>query len=290
MTRTIALLSNPSAGRGQAQDVTDEVIGRLTSRGLAVDLLIGTDAADAADLARKAVADGVDTLVALGGDGMLHNAVQAVAGTETSLGLIPTGTGNDFARSLAIPRGDPLAAADVVARGETRRIDLARSGDRWFATVMAAGFDAAVNERANRMRWPHGDLRYTIATLAVLRRWSAVPYTLSLDGGERRLDAMLLAVANTDSYGGGIQMTAGAVPDDGLLDVIIIKPTSKLEFLKVFPQTRTGQHVNHPAYERVRVRSVTIAAPGVTAYADGERFGALPLTVECVPGAVSILV
>ncbi|MEX0427069.1 diacylglycerol kinase family protein [Nocardioides sp. DS6] len=290
MTRDIALLTNPAAGRGHAHRVQDEVVVRLRAAGHEVTVLAGADEQESVDLARKAVADGVDTLVALGGDGMLHQAVQAVAGTSTRLGVVPLGTGNDFARSLGIPREDPLGAADVVARGAGRRIDLARTGERWFATVMAAGFDAAVNERANAMRWPHGDLRYTLATLSVLPRWSAVPYTLALDGVERRVDAMLLAVANTDSYGGGLQIPAGALPDDGLLDVIIIKPTSKLEFLKVFPQVRTGQHVNHPAFERVRVRSVTVAAPNVIAYADGERLGALPLTVECVAGAVEVLV
>jgi len=293
VTSTIALLANPAAGRGHAHRLQDEVIDRLVSRGLSVEPIVGTDATDAVERARKAVADGVDTVVALGGDGLLHSAVQAVAGTEASLGVIPIGTGNDFARSLDIPRDDPLAATDLIidrlASGESRRIDLGRSGEQWFATVMAAGFDAAVNERANRMRWPHGDLRYTLATLSVLRRWAPVPYTLSLDGTERRVDAMLLAIANTDSYGGGLQIPAGALPDDGLLDVIIITPTSKIEFLKVFPQVRTGQHVHHPAFERVRVRSVTVAAPAVTAYADGERFGPLPLTVECVPGALSVL-
>ena len=290
MTREIALLTNPAAGRGHAHRVQDDVVARLRAAGADVSVLVGADERESVDLARKAVADGVDTLVAMGGDGMLHLAIQAVARSQTRLGVVPLGTGNDFARSLGIPREDPFAAADLVSRGTSRRIDLVRCGDRWFATVMAAGFDAAVNERANAMRWPHGDLRYTLATLSVLPRWAPVPYTLELDGVERRVDAMLLAVANTDSYGGGLQIPAGAVPDDGLLDVIIIKPVSKLEFLKVFPQVRTGQHVHHPAFERVRVRNVTVAAPGVVAYADGERLGALPLTVECVPGAVEVLV
>lgn len=289
MTRQIALLTNPVAGRGHVQRLLDLVTERLESHGLAVDVLVGADAAETAVLAHKAIADGADTLVACGGDGMVHAAVQAVVGTDTTLGVIPLGTGNDFARSLGLPRHDCLAAADVVAKGEGRRLDVARSGEKYFATVMAAGFDAAVNERANRMHWPHGDLRYTLATFSVLRRFAPLPYTLSLDGEHRSLDAMLLAVGNTDSYGGGLQMPAGALPDDGLLDVIVIKPVSKLELLKVFPQVRTGEHVHHPAFERIRVRSVTLAAPGVVAYADGERFGALPLTVECVPGAMTVL-
>jgi len=288
VTRQIALLTNPTAGTGQAHVLQDKVVERLVSRGMSVDILAGRDGAESVELARKAVADGVDSVVAVGGDGLVHAAVQALAGSDVRLGVIPSGTGNDFARSLGLPQ-DPLAAADVVALGQARPLDLGRSGESWFATVMAAGFDAAVNERANAMTWPHGQLRYTVATLAVLPRWQPVPYTFDLDGEQRQVEAMLVCVANTDSYGGGLRIPWGAEFDDGLLDVIIIRPTTKLEFLRVFPQVRTGGHVDHPAFERVRATSVTVAAPGVTAYADGERFGALPLTVECVPGAVSVL-
>lgn len=289
VTRQIALLANPTAGRGHAHHVLDAVVARLRTDGASVELLTGRDEAESLALARQAVAGGADTLVALGGDGMVHLATQAVAETPTRLGVIAMGTGNDFVRSLGLPE-DPLAAADRVVRGTPRTIDAARCGERWFATVMAAGFDAAVNERANAMRWPHGDLRYTIAALAVLRRWRAVPYILDLDGVQRQQEAMLVCVANTDSYGGGLRIPWGARPDDGLLDVIVIKPVSKLEFLRIFPSVRHGGHVNHPALERIQVRRVTIAAPSVTAYADGERFGSLPLTIECVRGALSVLV
>jgi diacylglycerol kinase (ATP) len=215
--------------------------------------------------------------------------VQAVANSQTALGVVPMGTGNDFARSLGLPE-DPLAAAERVAGDVRRTIDVARSGDRYFATVMAAGFDAAVNERANAMRWPHGDLRYTLAAIAVLGRWQSVPYTFEIDGEERHVEAMLVCVANTDSYGGGLRIPWGALPDDGLLDVIVIRPTTKLEFLRVFPSVRTGKHVDHKAFERIRARRVTVAAPGITAYADGEPFGPLPLTVECVPGGLTALI
>jgi len=288
VTRQIALLANPAAGRGRSHLIVDQVAQRLGAQGASVDVLQARDAQDALDLARKAVADGVDTLATLGGDGMIHLAVQAVANTGTALGVVPMGTGNDFARSLGLP-DDPLAAADRVADGVRRTIDAARSGERYFATVMAAGFDAAVNERANGMRWPHGDLRYTIAAVAVLGSWKALPYTFEIDGEERQVEAMLVCIANTDSYGGGLRVPWGALPDDGLLDVIVIRPTSKLEFLRVLPQTRAGKHVNHPAFERIRARRVTVAAPGITAYADGEPFGPLPLTVECVPGGLTVL-
>ncbi|EGD44483.1 diacylglycerol/lipid kinase family protein [Nocardioides sp. WG-D5] len=290
MTRQIALLANPTAGRGNADQILDAVTARLAASGAEVEHLIGDDADHALELARKAAADGVDTVVTLGGDGMVHVAVQALAGTEVSLGVVPLGTGNDFARALGIPTGDPLAAADVVVRDDPRRIDLGRSGDSWFATVLAAGFDAAVNERANAMRWPHGDLRYTLAALSVIRSWTPVPYRLEIDGVVREQEAMLLAIANTESYGGGLRIAAGCDPADGLLDAILIKPVSRLEFLRVFPGVRQAKHLTHPAFERIRARRITASAPGVIAYSDGERLGPLPLEVECVPSALGVLV
>ncbi|MFE6509927.1 diacylglycerol kinase [Nocardioides sp. NPDC057767] len=299
MTRQIALLANPTAGRGNADQILDAVTARLAASGAEVEHLIGDDADHALELARKAVADGVDTVVTLGGDGMVHVAVQALAGTEVSLGVVPLGTGNDFARALGIPTGDPLAAAEVVARDNLRRIDLGRtvhdasssaSAQTWFATVLAAGFDAAVNERANAMRWPHGDLRYTLAALSVIRSWTPVPYRLEIDGVVREQEAMLLAIANTESYGGGLRIAAECDPADGLLDAILIKPVSRLEFLRVFPGVRQAKHLTHPAFERIRARRITASAPGVIAYSDGERLGPLPLEVECVPSALGVLV
>src|SRR5690349_5493792 len=159
----------------------------MRAAGLVVRNLQGRDADEALDLARQCVADGVDAVVVCGGDGMVHLAVQAVAGTATALGIIPAGTGNDVARYFDLPRTDPEAAADRVIAGRTRTIDLARSGSRYYVTVLAAGFDAVVNERANRMTWPKGQMRYNIATLAELRVFEPLSYTLQLDGRQLQL-------------------------------------------------------------------------------------------------------
>ena len=252
--------------------------------------LQGRDADEALDLARQCVADGVESLVVSGGDGMVHLGAQAVATTATRLGIIPTGTGNDVARYFDLPRKDPVAAADRVIAGRTRTIDLARSGSRYFVTVLAAGFDAIVNERANRMTWPKGQMRYNLATVAELRTFEPLPYTLDLDGEVRRLDAMLVAVGNGPSFGGGLRITEGALLDDGLLDVVIIRPMSRPGLIRTYPKLFKGTHVTVPEYEHHRVRCVTVAAPGIVAYADGERFAPLPLTVECAPGALTVLV
>jgi diacylglycerol kinase (ATP) len=288
-SREIALLTNPTAGKGRGAKVRTRALTRLRRAGLTVRDLQGRDPGEALDLARQCVADGVQALVVCGGDGMVHLAIQALATTATPLGIVPAGTGNDVARYFDIPRKDPDAAVDRVIAGATRTVDLARSGSRFFVTVLAAGFDAVVNERANRMTWPKGQMRYNIATLAELRVFEPLPYTLQLDDRQVSLEAMLVAVGNGPSFGGGLRITEGAVLDDGLLDVVIIKPISKPDLIRTYPKLFKGTHIHHPQYEHHLVRSVTVAAPGIVSYADGERFGPLPLTVECASGALTVL-
>ena len=267
----------------------DVVVNRLRDRGLRVHAIEGRDADEASDLARQVVVDGVDALVVCGGDGTVNLGLQAVAQSGTPLGIVPTGSGNDAARSLGVPRGDPTAAADVVARGDIRIVDLARAQGRYFVTVLAAGFDSVVNERANTMSGVRGRLRYGVATLTELRTFEPLAYTLDLDGHLTRLQAMLVAVGNGPSYGGGLRITEGARLDDGMLDVVVVRPMSKTDLVRAYPRLYTGSIVDHPRYEHHRARQVTVAAPGIVAYADGERFAPLPVTIECAPGALAVL-
>jgi diacylglycerol kinase (ATP) len=298
VTRTsgpdVSLLVNPTAGKGRAASVVADVTARLRGGGLNVSILVGRDAPDALALARRAVADGTDAVVALGGDGMVNLALNAVAGTPTPLGVVPAGTGNDLAASLALPRKDPVAAAGIVVdrlRDDAGwKMDAGRVGDAWFGCVLSAGFDSRVTDRANRMTWPRGKMRYNVAILAELRVFKPLPFRIVLDDGEPwETEAMLVAVGNARSYGAGMQVCPNAVLDDGLLDVTVLGPVSKTEFIKTFPKVFKGTHVDHPAVTLRRVRTIALAAEGVTAYADGEFLSDLPVTAECVPGAVRML-
>ncbi|MEH0829744.1 diacylglycerol/lipid kinase family protein, partial [Micromonospora sp. CPCC 205714] len=228
-TGPVAVLANPTAGRGRHRDLLAAVLQRLAAGGRPVELLTAHDPDEAEAACRAAVAGGAGALVTVGGDGTVHRAVQAVAGTAVPFGPIPAGTGNDFAVDTGFP-ADPLAAADVVAaalrEGRSRPVDLARmtgadGGDRWYGAVLAAGFDAIVNERANRMRWPRGPRRYDLAILVELARLRPRRYTLRLDGEAHELDAVLVAVGNCRSYGGGMRICPDARPTDGLLDVVV---------------------------------------------------------------------
>jgi diacylglycerol kinase (ATP) len=290
VAREIALLTNPSAGKGRAAAVAGTVLPMLREAGHVVRNLSGRTVDEASELARQCVADGVDSLVVVGGDGIVHLAVQALAGSHTRLGLVPAGTGNDVARYLGLPRDDPRAAVAAIAGGREWVVDLARAGSTYFVTVLCAGFDAVVSERANRMRWPRGQMRYNLATVRELSTFRPLSYVLDVDGEEQRFDAMMVSVGNGPSFGGGLRIAEGALLDDGLLDVVVIGPMSRPELVRTYPKLFTGSHVHHPGFRRVLAKRITIASAGVTAYADGERLGPLPLTVEVAPAALRVLV
>ena len=212
----VTALTNPLSGHGSAIHAAQAAIARLHARGIEVVEIIGDDAEDARHLAAAALERGTDALVATGGDGVISNALQVLAGTDVPLGIIPAGTGNDHAREFGIPTKHPEAAADIVADGWTQTIDLGRVRDakgvhKWFGTVAATGFDSLVTDRANRMSWPHGRLRYYVAMLAELSQLRPLPFRLVLDGTkEIDADITLAAFGNTRSYGGGLLVCPNA--------------------------------------------------------------------------------
>ncbi|WP_406150503.1 diacylglycerol kinase [Streptomyces sp. NBC_01012] len=294
MTSEITLFVNPTAGSGRGARAAQPAASALRDAGFSVRTVLGEDADDALRRAREAVAQGTGALIAVGGDGMMSLALQAVAGTSTPLGAVAVGTGNDFARALGLPIRDPAAAgrvaAEVLQAGTARAIDLGRTEERWFGSVLASGFDSRVNDRGNRMRWVGGRFKYDLAILAELASFRPVPYRVSFDGGPpAEIEATLIAVGNGTTYGGGMRICADAVMDDGLFDVTVVGDCSRTTLLKVFPKVYRGTHIGHPKVTVHRVSSIELVAAGVTAYADGEPLGALPVRATCVPGAVRVL-
>lgn len=293
MSHAVTLISNPTAGRGRAGRLVGTVLAGLAARGVAAEQVRGRDAAEALDSCHAAVAGGTSALVALGGDGTVHLAVQAVAGRDTALGIIPAGTGNDFAACVGVP-SDLRCAIDVVAAGRTRAVDAVRAtdeagGQQWWAGVLGAGFDSAVNERANRMRWPRGPRRYDVAIFAELLRLKPRRFAVEIDGHREELLATFVAVGNAPAYGGGMRIAPTADLADGLLDVVVVGPVSRSQLVRIKPRVYAGNHVGHPAVSTARGAVVRVESDGVVAYADGERLAALPVTSQCVPGALNVL-
>ncbi|MEV0070172.1 MULTISPECIES: diacylglycerol kinase family protein [unclassified Amycolatopsis] len=313
MGLTAALAVHPASGHGAAARIADAVAARLRPAVERLDVLTATSVEESRALMRSAHAEGLDVLIVLGGDGAAHQGVQFCADHDVALGLVPSGTGNDFARALGTPP-DALTAAGKLAEalraGTRRTLDLGRLGGAegsaegggdgehgaWFATVLCSGFDAAVNARANSLRWPSGPRRYDVAILAELAAFRPSPVTLHTDEGTLELDATLVAVGNTPYYGGGVPICPQATPDDGLFDVTVIGAAGRLQLLRLLPGLRTGAHLDHPAVRTLRTRTLSIetgsntgTGPGWPAYADGESQGTTPVTATCVPGALTVV-
>jgi diacylglycerol kinase (ATP) len=287
----VALVVNPVSGKRQGERIADDAELLLKAQGHESTRIQGDDAHHAREQLTKSFETGVDTVVVVGGDGALHDVLPVVVGRDVTVGLLPAGTGNDTARSLGLPVKDREAAMQVVLGGRTRDIDLAQTGrDEYVVTVVASGFDSKVNERANAMTWPRGNMRYNISIVAELREFQPLRFDITLDGEAIKREAMLVAVGNGPSFGGGLRLCEGASMDDGLLDVVVINPLSKFKLLRVFPKLYRGTHVTIAEFERHRVREVTLSSPGIVAYGDGERLGPLPMTTTVRPRALRVLV
>ncbi|GAB7189588.1 hypothetical protein NUM3379_02940 [Kineococcus sp. NUM-3379] len=300
--RRTGLIVNPAAGRGAGGTAGARTLAALRRLGHEVLDLSGPDLAACAERARAAAGD-LAALVVVGGDGVVHAGVQGVAGTGTPLGIVPAGTGNDIARGLGVPAGDPAGAvaqlAAALAEGRSRPLDAvhvhAGLREGWYASVLGAGVDALAAARANRWSWPRGGSRYTLAAareLAVLR---PLPLVLGLDGERREVEVVLVAVANLPFYGGGVEVAPGADPTDGLLDVVVVDAMPRAAAFRLMPRVLAGRHLDHPAVHVHRARQVELAPTGRAGtplpvpHADGEPAPALPLTCTAVAGALRVL-
>ena len=282
----MALLANPAARAGRAAHDLERVLDRLRTHGIQPAVLTADSPAEAATAARQAVEGGLERLLVLGGDGVMHLAAGAVAATPTVMGVIPAGTGNDFARALGLLDGTleqrvDRALADPVA------LDVIDAGGRIALTSVIAGFPSNVNTRANRMAFPRGTARYTIATLLELPRMRPTDHRLVLDGRVHDVRAAAVVVANSRYFGAGMDICPDADPTDGLLDVCIVGDTGRLELLRSFQKVKTGTHVEHPKVTMHRATEVVIEGVGEVR-ADGEAFGELPVSLHAAPGALMV--
>ena len=295
----IAVIYNPAAGRGRISRA--ELQKRLEAVEGAIPFEIAETSPSqcARELATIAIENGAQIVVAAGGDGTLGEILNAVHGTNAKLGVLPLGTGNDFARTLGIGTDLDFAIA-MLFKGHHRMIDIGRAsyGDqsRLFLNIAGCGFDALVARRINARRthrfWRHigGVAAYLAATARELHSLRAARLRLKLDGELVDTRALLCAVANAQSYGGGMKVAPDAQLDDGLFDICVIKEATKLEFARAFPGVFRGAHVDHARVEMFRARRVEIWCDhNWPVLVDGELWGAPPMTFEILPNAVQIV-
>jgi len=287
-------IANPAAGRGRGRKLLPHLASALSAAGRNIDLSVSADPEHGRRLAREAFARG-NGVLACGGDGTVSDLAGVAAETGGLLGIVPAGSGNDFARDLGFDHRRPLDALDTLEHGRVVHVDLGRVGERWFGAVAGTGFDAEANRWANTVRHLSGTPLYVLAVLRTLATYRPRRFRITLDDREpREVRAWLLVVGNGSSYGGGMRVAPAARLNDGLLEVIVVGPLSRPQFLRTFPKVFRGTHVTHPLVEqqqcaRIRIESSEPEAP-IEVYASGERVGPLPVEVEVVPRALRVMV
>ena len=285
------VVSNSSAGKGKGSALAGELIKLLSNGGFDNKLIDCDTFSETQTLLEKEIqTDRYRYLVAVGGDGLVNLCLQMVAEKPISLGVIAAGTGNDFARATGFYGKSVHEVFSIITKVEPVKIDLGKAvsvdGSKWFVQVLSTGFDAIVNSLANKMTWPRGKSKYTVATILILSRFKSIPYKIEIDGRIFKQNAMLLAVANGESYGGGMRICPGASNSDGIFDILIVRPVTKIVLLTIFPKVFKGNHIPHPKIDVYKGKSLKISGPTVS-YADGEFVSQLPLEINNIPNALT---
>lgn len=275
----LKLIYNPTAGRGRARRHVREVEELLRARGARVDCEPSTGPEDLVRIAAESSRQNYDRVVVAGGDGTLNLAVRQFDLVRGTLALIPTGSGDDFARVAGIPRDIP-GAVDTVLTGRVREFDVALANNLRYLGVAGLGFDSEVAEYANRnVKFLRGSAVYFYAILRVLPRFRPRPVTIQIEDATRKEQIMFAAIGNTRQYGGGIRITPDALPDDGLLDLCIVHSTTRLQLLKTLPKAYTGAHCESPFVETLRGRTFAFdSETSLAVYADGEPLTRTPVS------------
>ncbi|MGZ0711389.1 diacylglycerol kinase family protein (plasmid) [Coraliomargarita sp. W4R53] len=294
----LALLVNPAARAGAHSSIAIRAADRLREHGIRTSIISGGSAAESSDLLRAAIGLDIDAVAVVGGDGTVNLAIRELHTTSIPLGIIPAGTGNDFATTLGLRELDVVAAADAIADGFTRTVDLAEvtradGSKTMFATVLASGFDSKVNDRANAMRWPRGGSRYNIAVVVEFLRLAGIHYQIDwddADGVRQHFDGELLmaTLANGRTYGGGIPIAPSADHSDGFLDLVMVQPAGRIALVRLLAKVYRAAHEKSQGVSIVQARWARISAVETMAYADGDPLGLLPLEVRAVPNALTV--
>lgn len=287
----VRFLVNPAAGRGTGRTHLDRI--RVLASRHGAGLVVTRKVSDLWEQARRAAEDGVERLLVAGGDGTIHHAIQGLAGTSCTLGVIPLGTGNDLAGTLGIPP-DLEVAVERALTGEVRSIDLVRVGETYCVGYVGAGFDSEATRFANEVKRLRGPLVYFYAVIHTLITFEPPWMRVVHDGGTFEGKVMFTVVNNLPRFGGGMRIAPEAKIDDCLLDLVIVREIPKRTLLSVFPKVYSGKHVDHPAVLMARTRRAEITIDrAMTMYGGGEPLrpvaGGEPVTVEVVPRGLRVV-
>jgi YegS/Rv2252/BmrU family lipid kinase len=287
--RRLALFANPAAAGGRAMSALPAVETELTHLGVS-HRVVDTSSVDHAREEARAAAEQGETVVAVGGDGLVGSLAGALRGRAGALAIVPSGRGNDFARVLKIPT-EPREAARVAVDGRERVVDLGVANGRAFVGIASLGFDSDANRIANEAKLVKGNLVYLYAALRALAGWKHARFRVTVDGREREVVGYSVAVGNSKAYGGGMFVFPHAKLDDGLLDIVTVAEHGKLRWLAAVPKVFKGTHVDSPygKFETGEVVQVVADRP-FTVYADGDPIAELPLEVTVDKASLRVIV
>ena len=285
------IVVNRSSGRGRVDRKLIVFIGLCQQNKINYRLVDE----DNADKTKKVLEDhltkgDVKALIAFGGDGLVSLCVQIISQTTISFCVIPTGTGNDFARSIGTYRKSIKDVFENLVESKPTVMDVAvadhQGSTRYFVQILSSGFDASVNELANQIKLPIGKIKYTISMLLRLPRFKPIDFEITADSQEIKVRSMLVVIANGTTYGGGMKILPYASFHDGKLDLLYVDPVSKLTLLGIFPLVFKGWHLKHPAVHVLTARKILIKGH-TNAYADGEYVSNLPLEISVIKDGLS---
>ncbi len=285
----LALLVNPSSAGGKTLKLLPKVEQVLDSRRVEFRVQRTKGLEHGVEQALRAIEAG-EVPVVMSGDGLLGAVGGAMAGSETPLGIIPGGRGNDLARVLGIP-DDPEAATEVVLAGHSRRIDVGEANDKRFLGIVSVGFDSEANRRANETHFLHGNLVYAYAALRTLLGWKPARFTIRVGEERTRISGYSVSVANSSTFGGGMRIAPNASLDDGEFDVVTVGEVGKLRFVRNLPKVFKGAHIEEDDVHVFRASRLELTASRpFPVYADGEHLTDVPASLRMLPRALSVLV
>lgn len=285
------LVVNESAGKGKALYLANQFSKLLVNSNQEFTLIHETSYEKTIEKLKSSLStNSYKKVIAIGGDGLVNLCLQYLARSGITLGVIPAGTGNDFARAVGVNGLSVNKIFDLYTKSDPAEIDLglvkSQSSERWFVQVLSTGFDAEVNSRANKIRWPKGKSKYTIATVRTLAKFRPITYEIEMDGHKLSQSAMLFTIANGETYGGGMRICPGASNSDGIFELLLVRPVSRFVLLTIFPKVFKGNHIPHQKIDTYQAKEVKISA-STSSYADGEYVANLPITVTNVGNALS---
>lgn len=286
----IGYIVNPAAGRKRVREWTAAIRSFTESMNFAYEIFITGCPKDGVEKGKVAIRNNCDIVVAVGGDGTVSEVVSAIKDSNVALGVLPVGTGNDFARSLGIPL-DVEKALSCLFSGQRKTIDLGMVNDAYFINVASVGFDAQVVMEAQNIKGSiGGPPAYILAIFKALMNYRPFNIEIELDEGIERREAVLVAVANGAFYGGGMNIAPLADMNDGLLDVCLVNSLPRSKILRLFPLLFSGKHLLRPEVEYFKVKRMVVRCREGYINSDGEILGKCPASFQIMPNAVKVMV